>query len=245
MLSFLKTLDIKSLLLKKTEDTADDNTTEPNQDQTQDDNQKPYTNQPGLSPIVLQKKKQVVESTVMFAVLFGFSFFCFLFVIGKIEPKAATAMQINVKEARLDMAITKLTQAGADTFSEPERIAKIFYELDNIQQIKLNQLSKNPFKLESFNSDITVGGHVVTDAMQKIGLMEQANNMQLLSIIATNSGNSCMIDYKLLYKGDTIGGFEITEIADSYVKLELKTSSYADDSKIQPETMKIILRLSE
>lgn len=244
MLSFLKDLDIKNLLLRKTDD-AGNNTTKPNHDQTQNDNQKIQTNQPDLSPIILQKRKQVVESTVMFTVLFIFSLFCLLFVIGKIEPNAATAMQINVEEARLDMAIAKLTQTGADAFSEPERIAKRFYELDNIQQIKINQLVKNPFKLESFNGDITAGGRVITDAMQKIGLMEQANSMQLLSIIATNSGNSCMIDYKLLYKGDTIKGFKIIEIADSYVKLELKASSYADDSKIQPEAMEIILRLSE
>ena len=244
MLSFLKGLKLKSLFVKKADDTNDD-TTEPNTGQTQNDNQKPETNQSISSPIVLQKKKQVLESTVMFVVLFVFSLYCLLFVVAKTEPQAAVASQINVEEVRLDMAIAKLTSTGADAFNEPERIVKRFYDLDNIQQIKVNQLTKNPFKLESLHADITSGRRVVTDTMQKIGLMEQANSMQLLSIIATNSGNSCMIDYKLLYEGDTIRGFEITEIADSYVKLELKLNSYEDDSKIQPEAMKIILRLSE
>ncbi len=148
MLSFLKGLELKNLLVKKVDD-ANNNTAEPDTDQTQDDNQNPETDQSMPSPIVLQKKKQVIESTIMFAVLFAFSLFCLLFMVSKTEPQAAAAMQINVEEARLDMAITKLTQTGADAFNEPERIAKRFYELDNIQQIEINQLVKNPFKLET------------------------------------------------------------------------------------------------
>jgi hypothetical protein len=44
--------------------------------------------------------------------------------------------------------------------------------------------------------------------------------MQLLTIMQSEQGNCCMIDDKILYKGDTIRDFKVVEVGDTSVKLE-------------------------
>jgi hypothetical protein len=36
----------------------------------------------------------------------------------------------------------------------------------------------------------------------------------------SNQGNCCMIDDRILYEGDSIEGFKVLQIGDSFVKLE-------------------------
>lgn len=196
-----------------------------------------------------QREKQVLESTVIFGTLFALSLFCLLFMIKKTSPQSAFATQINIEEARLDMAIARLTEANAETFNGANKIAERFYELANVQQISANELIKNPFTTEETwpNTQENTEGEfeILPGMMQRIAIMEQANNMQLLSIIATDSVNCCMIDYKFLYEGDYIRGFKIVKIADTHVVLEWKPQKNRKDSTVQPEAMKVILRLSE
>jgi hypothetical protein len=56
--------------------------------------------------------------------------------------------------------------------------------------------------------------------------------MQLLSIVATDTGKCCVIDDKRLYEGDSIRGFNVRQIGDSTVLLE-------------SDGVEIILKLSE
>ena len=69
--------------------------------------------------------------------------------------------------------------------------------------------------------------------------------MQLVSIMQTGQGNCCMINGKILYEGDSIQGFVVRQINDSFVKLD------AEDAESDPEHneerlgTQIILTLSE
>jgi hypothetical protein len=51
-------------------------------------------------------------------------------------------------------------------------------------------------------------------------MKNNAQNMQLQSILQSKYGNCCMIDDTLLYKGDKINGFKIAEIGNDFVRLE-------------------------
>ena len=48
----------------------------------------------------------------------------------------------------------------------------------------------------------------------------QGDEMQLMSLMQSEQGHSCMIDDKILYEGDLIKGFKVSQISDSFVKLE-------------------------
>ncbi len=50
-------------------------------------------------------------------------------------------------------------------------------------------------------------------------LRQQTESMQLLSIIQSDEGNCCMIDDSILYEGDSIRSFKVSQISDSFVKL--------------------------
>ncbi|MHC4423943.1 MAG: hypothetical protein ACYSWR_04670 [Planctomycetota bacterium] len=68
--------------------------------------------------------------------------------------------------------------------------------------------------------------------MRQQQLRQQAKNMKLLSIMQSDEGNCCMIDDSILYEGDSIKGFRLKQISDSFVKLDSKG-------------VEIILKLSE
>jgi hypothetical protein len=57
------------------------------------------------------------------------------------------------------------------------------------------------------------------DSLQKANLQE-AESMRLWSIMQTHQRNMCMIDDKILGEGDSIKGFKVSQIGDSFVKLE-------------------------
>ncbi len=50
--------------------------------------------------------------------------------------------------------------------------------------------------------------------------LQKAKSMRLWSIMQSNQGNRCMIDDKILREGDSIKGFKVLQIGDSFVKLE-------------------------
>ena len=56
--------------------------------------------------------------------------------------------------------------------------------------------------------------------------------LQLLSIMQSDQGNCCMINDRILYEGDSIRGFKVCRIGDSFVKLKY-------------EDVEIVLKLSE
>ena len=68
--------------------------------------------------------------------------------------------------------------------------------------------------------------------MRNQQLRQQADNMQLLSIVRSEQNNFCMINDSILYEGDSIGDFRVGQIGDGFVKLE-------------SEGIKIILSLPE
>lgn len=188
---------------------------------------------------VAAHNKTARKSTILLAALFGAGLLCLLFMIKKSTPQKATAATISTEQAQIEAAIARLTGVRTEMFGRMDEIVRKFYEFSDVQQINVNELTKNPFRYEIFLgslkeiSDTEEGdSDIDIETMRQQQLRQQAKNMELLSIMQSDEGNCCMIDDSILYEGDSIKGFRVKQISDSFVKLDSKG-------------VEIILKLSE
>ena len=177
---------------------------------------------------VATQQKDVRKSTIMLCVLFGVGLLCLFFMIKKSSPGSAGASQLvggGAEETQIEIAIARLTGVRSEMFEGIERIVKKFYEFSDVRQVGVDELVKNPFKTDKSlgkvkqGSDAGKNDEVDAEMLRVRRLREQAKGMQLLSIMATDAGNCCMIDNKILYEGDSILDFKIVRIDGSFVKL--------------------------
>ncbi len=184
---------------------------------------------------VATQKKSVRKSTTLLAVLFVIGMLCLWFMIKKSTPKAASAASVETEQTMIETAIARLTGVKSKIFNGMDEIVKKFYEFSNVPQVKVDELSKNPFEIETFLATIRKkpgAGEIDAKKLWQQQIRYKSESMQLLSIMQSNGRNSCMIDDKILYEGDSIEGFTVLQIGDSDVKLE-------------SDGVQIILKLSE
>ncbi len=211
---------------------------------------------------VAAQDKNACRSTMLLAVLFGIGLLCLWFMIKKSTPPTASAV-VDAEEAQIEMAITRLTGVRSEMFNRMDQIVKKFYEFSDVLQVRVNELEKNPFKHEVFlgnlkqTADTEGEGDLgfATDLIRQQQLRQQTKNLQLLSIIATDAGNCCIFDTddKIFYEGDSIGGFKVIQISDSFVKLEWEGDPICQTEQTGPDLERnkrllgtqIILKLSE
>jgi len=190
---------------------------------------------------------KVRKSTIFLAVLFIIGLLGLWFMIKKSTPQAASAASVDTGETKIETAIAKLTGVKSEMFSRMDEIVRKFYEFSDVLQVEVNELVKNPFKLEMFLSNLKVEPEVKTEQLVQVDaesiwkqqIRQKAAQMQLLSIMRSDRGDCCMIDDEILYEGDSIEGFKIRQIGNNSVKLEWDTKK---DSG-HPETQ-IVLKLS-
>jgi len=176
---------------------------------------------------VAAQGKRVRKSTTLLAVLFIIGLLCLWFMIKKSTPQAASAAAGNTKETLIETAIARLTGVKSQMFSRMDEIVGKFYEFSDVPQVKVNELAKNPFELETFLANIEEkpgadekGNEIDAKTLWQQQMRRKSQGMQLWSIMQSNQGNCCMIDDKILREGDSIKGFKVLQIGDSFVKLE-------------------------
>ena len=182
---------------------------------------------------VAAQGKNVRKTTMLLAVLFVIGLLCLWFMIKKSSPQTATAASTGAEKTQIEMAIARLTNSGSEMFSRMDQIVRKFYEFSDVQQVRVYELAKNPFEHQIFLANVdessdTKEVDIDTESM----LRQQTRNMQLLTIGQTDNGNCCMIDDDILYEGDTIRGFKVGRITDTFVRLE-------------SEGVEIVLKLSQ
>jgi len=184
---------------------------------------------------VATQKKRTRKSTRLLAILFIIGLLCLWFMIKKSIPKAASAASVETQETLIETAIARLTGVKSKIFNRMDEIVKKFYEFSNVPQVKVNELSKNPFEVETFLANLRKkpgAGEINAKKLWQQQIRYKSESMQLLSIMQSNGRNCCMIDDKILYEGDSIEGFKVLQIGGSDVKLE-------------SDGVQIILKLSE
>ncbi len=160
--------------------------------------------------------KNLKQSTIILAVLFTVGVVCVWFMIKKVTPPPADAA-VDTEEAKIENAIAQLMGIRTEMDARMGDIVTRFSEFSDIEQIGVADLKKNPFELE-----LSVGNleHAL-DPGRRREVEERAQGLQLWSIMASPQNACCMINGKLLYKGDKIDGFTVTEIDSRFVGLEL------------------------
>ena len=201
---------------------------------------------------VAAQGKNVRKSTMLLGVLFGIGLICLLFMINKSTRQTATAAVIDNDQRQVETAIARLTGVRSQMFNRMDEIVKKFHEFSDVQQINVSELAKNPFKHEIFLGDIgkisdTQEGDsdIDIEMMREQLLRQQAKSMQLVSIMQTGQGNCCMINGKILYEGDSIQGFVVRQISDSFVKLDAEGAESNPKHNEGRLGIQIILTLSE
>lgn len=169
---------------------------------------------------VAAQNKNARRSTMMLAVLFGMGLLCLWFMIKKSTPQTATGAVVSTEESRIEQAIARLTGVRSEMFNRMGEIVKKFYEFSDVQQVKVDELVKNPFNsmLDARYSSPDSRYSILDGRESRIE--NQGDEMQLMSLMQSEQGNCCMIDDKILYEGDLIKGFKVSQISDSFVKLE-------------------------
>ncbi|MHC4573479.1 MAG: hypothetical protein ACYS76_05025 [Planctomycetota bacterium] len=198
---------------------------------------------------VATKSKSVRRTTCLLAVLFGAGLLCLLLMIKKSAPRKAGAGVVSSAETQLEEAIGRLTGIKSEVFGGMDEIVDKFYEFSDVRQVKVNELAKNPFEHDEFLDSLnnTPDGtdenlDPDAEAMRRQELMRHARHLQLLGIMRSEQGNCCMIDDKVLYEGDLIGGFRVCQIGNNFVRLELgRDGPY----QTQSDNVDIILKLAE
>ncbi|MFZ2149061.1 MAG: hypothetical protein WAV28_17765 [Sedimentisphaerales bacterium] len=227
MLSFLHDQNLEDLPAQKSGTTTG---------KTPDDAEK--SQEPQYLTVAAQKKR-VRKSTTLLAVLFIIGLLCLWFMIKKSTPKAASAATVETEQTMIETAIARLTGVKSKIFNRMDEIVKKFYEFSEVPQVKVDELTKNPFELEmnlanlrGIPGDEDKANEIDAQMLWQQQLRLKSKGIQLLSIMQSNQRNCCMIDDRILYEGDSIKDFKVVQIGDSFVRLE-------------SDGVQIILKLSE
>ncbi len=203
---------------------------------------------------VATDRRQVRRSTTLLAVLFVVGLLCIWFMVRKTTPQTADAAAADVNEIDMARAMSRITGGKAEMFNRMDEIVNKFYEFSEVMQVKVNELVKNPFELETFLAGLKAkadaGEQVLeidADAIRRQQIKQQAEQLQVLTIMIdqTNQTNCCMIEGKVLYEGDSVGDFKVSGIGTNFVKVLWDPKD--ESTRLGPGSQKveIVLKLSE
>ncbi|MBE0535670.1 MAG: hypothetical protein IH624_08365 [Phycisphaerae bacterium] len=162
--------------------------------------------------------KNLKHSTITLAILFTVGALCVWFMIKKTTPSAASAAS-SAEEAKLESAIAQLTGIKTEMDTHMGEIVERFYEFSEIDQIGVGELKKNPFAHQLSIGDLSNmdPGH---ELMAREEVNRKSRGLELWSIMASEKNGCCMINDKVLYVGDSINGFTVTQITPRFVELK-------------------------
>jgi hypothetical protein len=136
-------------------------------------------------------------------------------------------------------------------FNSMDKMVKKFYEFSDVLQVKVGELSKNPFKLELVSAKVDEPRieikvpEVDTEKVRQMQIRQQAKELKLLSIMKSDRGKCCMIGDKILAEGEYIKDFKVSQISDTFVKLEWNPKSNEGSTDTQSEPVEIMLNLPD
>ena len=192
---------------------------------------------------VASRGKRVRKTTFLLLALFTMGLVSILLMIKKTSPASAGAAETTDSQTQIEKAIEHLTGIKTQVFNRMDEIINKFYEFSDVQQVGVEQLSRNPFMHDSSwgslrkTADPTESDADAERLLREQRLKKQAKELRLLSIMHSAQGDCCMINDRILYEGDTINNFKITDIQDNSVTL----LSYGSE----PQNVEIVLKLSE
>jgi preprotein translocase subunit SecG len=199
---------------------------------------------------VAANTKSLRRSTTLVAVLVGIGLICLLLMIRRSQPQAAGASESQGDQTKIEAAITRLTGVRSEMVDRMDEIVQKFYEFSDVVQVKVGELSKNPFEVENSMKDLQTVAAVEdpqahAEQIRRQRVQEQAKTLKLLSIMRSEQGDCCMINDQILRQGDVVSGFTIARVGSNFVELVWPARGASDAGVSPTEEMKIELKLSE
>jgi hypothetical protein len=200
---------------------------------------------------VATTRKSLRRNTILVVVLVAVGLVCLWMMIRKIQPQVASAQQGQVEQARIEQAISRLTDQRVEMVARTDAIVKKFYEFSDVFQVKTDELSKNPFEVETLAKKTPVPT-VVTDNPELLRhqqLQRQISTLKLLCITQPGQSGSaqfyCVINDLQLREGDRIEDFTVSRITNNAVDLIWSGNDASGSNGSETEDIKITLKLSQ
>ena len=166
--------------------------------------------------------QKVRRSTMILVVLFTVGALGIWLMVKKTTPAAANA-EPSQNQVQLETALAQLDTMQAEIDYQMNSVAGRFYQFNNVDQVGVEELKKNPFIRNEMDS---APGSSDTGSQQQEQIQQEAQviamGLELWSITATPKGMCCMIDDKVLYQGDTYRNMTVKSITEKIVTLEYK-----------------------
>jgi len=164
------------------------------------------------------QKTNVKRGTLIVIGLFVIGAVGLFLMIKKSTPQTASAVTVESNN-EIDMAIAKLSGIKAEMFKRMDNIAKKFEEFSSTNQVAVDDLQRNPFKMHSINDTFS------NSMKRKTQRSVTKTAFELDSIMQSPDGNFCMIDGNIFYIGDYVNEYKVTEIGRDHVKLSTGTDT--------------------
>lgn len=158
--------------------------------------------------------KNAKRTTIILVVLFTVGALCIWFMIKKVAPSLVVAA-ISPEEAQIENALAQLTGIKTQMHNHIDQMLGQFYQFADVDQIGVDELKKNPFRHELYLSNL----EGLLDEDPKSSSTSTGSDLQLWGILQTEQGNCCMINDKIVYEGDWIGGLKVVQITGKFVEL--------------------------
>ncbi len=176
---------------------------------------------------VSSQGKSVRKSTTLFGVLFVIGVLALFFMIKKSSPMPVSA-DAKTEDARIEVAISNLTGVSSEMTTGMDQVVQKFHEFSDVKQVGTNELVKDPFKHDIFPGNFKGLDGNDTDSSYAINA-KKLEELQLYSIMSLGNSEGkycCMINDKILYEGDEVGGFKIIQINKDSVNLKLGENGF-------------------
>ncbi len=168
------------------------------------------------------QSQKLRRSTMILAILFAVGALGIWLMVKKTTPAAANA-EPSENQVQLETALAQLDSMQAEIDSQMNSVAGRFYQFNNVDQVGVEELKKNPFIRKEMDCAprSSAGG-----SQQQAQIQQEAQvigmGMELWSITATPKGMCCMIDDKVLYQDDVYKNMTVKSITGESVTLEYK-----------------------
>ncbi len=197
---------------------------------------------------VATNTKTLRRSTMVVAILVALGLLCLWFMIRKSQPQAAMAQQAQEEQTKIQDAISRVTGVSSEMVDRMDEIVKKFYQFSDVFQVKVGELSKNPFEVEGYLKSLKGEAIVARNPQEQAELFrqqrlqQQAGTLRLISVMESAAGDSCMINDQVLRQGDRIEEFTVGKISRNCVELVWAPPGGAGS---ETEPLTIVLKLSQ
>ena len=166
--------------------------------------------------------QKVRRSTMIVAIVFAVGALGIWLMVKKTTPAAANA-EPSQNQVQLETALAQLDSMKAEMDSQMSSVSGRFYQFNNVDQVGVEELKKNPFirgEMGEGSGSSGAGDQRLEQIQQEAQIISMS--LELWSITATPKGICCMIDDKVLYQGDTYRNMTVKSITEKIVTLEYK-----------------------